>query len=148
MSGGYENKKPVTSEELTAAEELWVQTGNAGILLLAEQGSSPSPTSGIGKLFVKSSDSQLYFLDDLGVEHALGAAAGANVAFEYVTAVQSGADITLDLTTLAHTFATILGVSRSGPILPTRSDVWARVLNTITYLNADASEVFAVLYTY
>lgn len=79
---------------------------------------------------------------------ATGGAVGSNITYEFLTATQVGADVTLDLTALLHTFSTVVGVSRNGPVLPTRADVWTRVGNTITYFNADASEVFAVLYTY
>ncbi len=75
MAGGFNNKGP-GGDELTAAEELWVQTGNAGVLLLEEQGSAPSATSGVGKVYVKSSDGLLYFKDDAGVEYLLSGGAG------------------------------------------------------------------------
>lgn len=79
---------------------------------------------------------------------------GANVATEVLTATQSGSDITLDLTTLAHTFSAILFVTKNGQILlPNGSAAipgssWSRVGNTITVYNADASESFQVQYTY
>lgn len=71
MSGGFANKGPQGGSTLSAAEILWVQTGNAGILLLTEQASSPSASPGIGKIYVKSSDSRPYFMDDSGVEYPL-----------------------------------------------------------------------------
>lgn len=75
------------------------------------------------------------------------AGGGSNIATEVVTAVQSGGNITLDLTTLAHTFVAIEVVFRNGQgITPVTS--WSRSGNTITVLNADASEVFMVQYTY
>lgn len=76
MSGGFKNKGP-GGDELTAAEELWVQTGNAGILLLAEQAMSPSHTSGYGKVYVKT-DGHLYYKDETGTETQLDTA-GASV---------------------------------------------------------------------
>ena len=69
MSGGFKNKGP-QGGGLSAAEILWVQTGEGGILLLAET-TAPSFTSGVGKVYVKSSDSKLYFMDDSGNEYDL-----------------------------------------------------------------------------
>lgn len=79
MAGGFKNRESNTSG-LTAAEILWVQTGNTGVLLLKEQASAPSATAGYGKLYTKQSDSSLYFLDDSGVEHALVGGATLNFA--------------------------------------------------------------------
>lgn len=76
-----------------------------------------------------------------------GGGSGASVATEIVTAVQSGSDITLDLTTLSHVFVAIEVVFRNGAnITPGAS--WSRSGNTITVFNADSTEVFQVQYTY
>ncbi len=76
-----------------------------------------------------------------------GSSGGANIATEVVTAVTSGANITLDLTTLAHTFVTIEVVFRGGQnITPISS--WSISGNTITVFQADSTEVFQVQYTY
>ena len=48
-----------------------------GVTAMAET-SAPSSTSGYGKLYVKSSDSKLYFLDDSGAETDLTAGGGAS----------------------------------------------------------------------
>ena len=76
------------ANELTAAELLYVQTGASGVLELTE-GAAPSTTSGKGKIYVKSSDSKLYFKDDGGTEYDLtaAAAAGANTALSNLAAV-------------------------------------------------------------
>ena len=71
MSGGFSNKGPTGSSGLTAAETLWVQSGNGGILLLTEQSSAPSATANVGKVYTKSSDSLLYFKTDGGVEYLI-----------------------------------------------------------------------------
>ena len=77
--------------QLTSAELDWVQTGSAGVLELAET-SAPTNEAGIGKLYVKSSDSELYFLDDGGSETQLtGGAAGLNNVVEDTTP-QAGGD--------------------------------------------------------
>lgn len=65
-------------DELTDAEELWVATGLSGVLELAE-GSAPTNEAGKGKLYVKSSDSKLYFLDESGTEFDLTSAAAGDV---------------------------------------------------------------------
>ena len=76
-----------SANELTAAELLWVQTGATGVLELLE-GAAPSHTSGTGKLYVKSSDSKLYFKNDSGTEFDLtAAAAGANTALSNLASV-------------------------------------------------------------
>ncbi|MCF8060197.1 MAG: tail fiber domain-containing protein [Bacteriovoracaceae bacterium] len=65
-------------------EKLTIQ-GN----LALKEGAAPTPTSTYGKLFVKSSDSKLYFLDDAGTEHDLLSPSGASV-----TGISSSADAT------------------------------------------------------
>lgn len=75
-----------------------------------------------------------------------GGGSGTNIDTQVVTAVQSGSDITLDLTTLPHTFIAIEVVFRNGQAIA--PSLWSRVGNTITVLDADASEVFMVQYTY
>lgn len=73
--------------------------------------------------------------------------AGGNISTEVLTATQSGSDITLDLTTLAHTFVTIEVVFRNGQATtPTTS--WTRSGNTITVFNADSTEVFQIQYSW
>lgn len=76
-----------------------------------------------------------------------GGGVGANVATEIVTAVTSGANITLDLTTLTHTFVAIEVVFRNGQATTPVAD-WSRSGNTITVTGAYSSEVFQVQYTY
>lgn len=95
MSGGFQNKGPAGGSQLTAAEELWVQTGEAGVLLLTET-TAPSATSGVGKVYVKSSDSLLYFKDDAGNEYSLTAgASGANTALSNLASVAINAALVL-----------------------------------------------------
>ena len=77
MSGGFKNKGP-GGGDLTAEEELWVQTGTAGVLLLAELAIAPSPTSGFGKVYVKT-DKHIYYMDEDGVETQLDTASVAQV---------------------------------------------------------------------
>ncbi len=76
-----------------------------------------------------------------------GPGGGVNISTETITATQSGTSVTLDLTTLAHTFIAIEVVFRNGQaITPLTS--WTRSGNTITIINADASEAYMVQYTY
>lgn len=77
MSGGFRNKQEL-GVELTPEELLWVQTGTAGVLLLEEQSSSPSATTGYGKLYVKT-DKKLYYLNEDGTEVEVGAGSGITV---------------------------------------------------------------------
>lgn len=75
MAGPFGNKGPLGGAQLTAAELLWTQTGNAGVVLLTEQGAAPSTTANVGKLYVLSADNHLYYKDDAGVIRDLSAAA-------------------------------------------------------------------------
>jgi len=74
----FKNPKYYPASQLTDNEVVWVQTGTGGVVNLKET-TAPTPTSGYGKLYVKSSDSKLYFLDDSGVEHNLLAGSGVAV---------------------------------------------------------------------
>lgn len=71
MSGGYRNPEQDGSS-LTAAEILWIQTGEAGVVLLKEQISAPTATAGYGKIYTKT-DGNLYYLNDAGTEIQIGA---------------------------------------------------------------------------
>lgn len=82
-----------------------------------------------------------------GVVGLTATGSGANIATEVLSATTSGSNITLDLTALAHTFIAIEVVFRNGQAITPVSS-WTRSGNTITVLNADASEVFQVQYTY
>jgi hypothetical protein len=60
---------------LLPEEEAWVQSGASGIVLVKE-GTAPSPTTGYGKLYVKSSDGNLYFKSSSGTEYQITTASG------------------------------------------------------------------------
>lgn len=68
-----------TSAILTASEVLLIQTLNGGVLNLNET-TAPSATANVGKVYVKSSDSKLYFKNDSGVEFDLTAGGGGTVS--------------------------------------------------------------------
>lgn len=94
MPGGFDNKDS-TGTGLTADETLFVQTAAAGVLLLDET-TAPSATAGIGKVYVKSSDSKIYFKDDSGTEYDLTAgASGANTSLSNLSAVAINTDLVL-----------------------------------------------------
>lgn len=81
---------------------------------------------------------------------ATGGAGGTNMATEKLTPTTSGANITLDLTGLAHVFTAIQGVYKNG-ILIDASDAtfgWSRSTNTITVLNGSNTDIFYVQYNY
>lgn len=80
MSGGFRNRED-SGTDLTASEVLWVQSGDAGILLLDET-TAPSSTSGVGKVYVKASDSNLYYKDDSGTEFQLNSVSGDAYSIE------------------------------------------------------------------
>ena len=83
------------------------------------------------------------------VADVTGAAGGAgtNVATQTLVATQSGADITLDLTALAHVFVAVEVVWRNGQVLTPISS-WSLTANTVTVVNADAGDAYLVQYTY
>lgn len=72
--------------ELTSNEEAWVQNGTLGILEFLET-TAPVSEAGVGKLYVKSSDGDLYFLDSSGVETGLltPSSGGSDVTFNSLT---------------------------------------------------------------
>lgn len=109
MSGGFRNPKS-SGSSLSAAEILWVQTGNAGVLLLKEQASAPSFTSGYGKIYVKT-DNLLYYLNDSGVEVQIGTSTGGNAAYGEVPS-GSGTSFTLAHTPLSGTLRLYRGGAR------------------------------------
>lgn len=78
---------------------------------------------------------------------ATGGATGTNIATEVVIAVTSGSNVTIDLTTLSHTFVVIEMVFRNGQNLTPTTD-WTRSSNTITVTDAVSSDVYQVQYTY
>ena len=65
-----------------------------GVLSLKEQGGAPGNIADFGKVYVKSSDNKLYFLDDLGVEHDLTDSGGS--ASNLDDAYDGGRNITVD----------------------------------------------------
>ncbi|MBN2543570.1 hypothetical protein JXI42_11960 [bacterium] len=65
-----------------------------GIISLKEQGASPLDDADFGKLFVKSSDNHLYFLDDGGTEYdLLAGGGGADTDWLYSTGSGVAGDI-------------------------------------------------------
>lgn len=76
-----------------------------------------------------------------------GGGSGTNIATEAVSGVTSGANITLDLTTLSHVFVAIEVVFRNGQATTPVTD-WSRSGNTITVFSATSGEVYQVQYTY
>lgn len=75
---------------------------------------------------------------------------GANIESEKVTGVQAGAEVTLDLTTLAEEFTKVLQVTRQGQVLTpgTHWSVAGSLLTIKEVVQADASEDFVIQYTY
>lgn len=76
-----------------------------------------------------------------------GGGTGTNVDTKVIAGVQSGANVTLDLTTLPHTFVAVELVMRNGQVIQPVV-YWSLIGSTVTVFNADASEVFMVQYTY
>jgi len=84
------------------------------------------------------------------VINASGGGSGNDVTTQYsLTAVQSGADVTIDLTQLTNwaTFVALIQVQRNN-IPQTETLNFTLVGSTLTVLKADAGEVFNVVYAY
>lgn len=79
---------------------------------------------------------------------------GANIATEVVTAVQSGTDVTIALSQLAHTYSSVLLTAKNGQILIPNGNAglpgssWSQSGNVVTVYNADATESFQIQYSY
>jgi hypothetical protein len=72
---------------------------------------------------------------------------GSIVTSEALTAVQSGDDVTIDLTQLPNVFKVILFVTRQGQILTPTND-YSITGTTLTVFNSYFEDVFLVTYTY
>ena len=92
MAGGFKNRQD-SPTELTAAELLWVQTGEAGVLLLQEQAIAPSPTANYGKVYVKDSDHNLYYLDEAGNEYQLTPSGSVSLTTEVPTGTVNDSNV-------------------------------------------------------
>lgn len=90
------------------------------------------------------------FTGTLDYFQASSSAVGINTATEQLSGTQSGSNVTLNLTTLSHSFVAILFVTRNGQILTPNDTSLGYTIsgNTVTIYNADASEPFLVTYTY
>lgn len=81
---------------------------------------------------------------------ASGGGSGTNVTTQYsLTAVQAGADVTIDLTQLTNwaTFAGLIQLQRNN-VPQTETLNFTLVGSTITVFNADASEIYNIVYGY
>lgn len=78
---------------------------------------------------------------------ALGGASGTNLLTEEIAGTQSGANVTLDLTTLSQVYTALQFVTRQGQILSATD--YSLSGDVITIFNADAaSEKYSVQVTY
>ena len=140
MSGGFKNKGPLGSNQLTTNEVLWVQTGQAGVVLLTET-TAPSSTAGVGKIYVKTSDSLLYYLNSSGVEVQIGT--GSATGYQ---APLSGA---VDGSNRSYTFsiAPNVIVADNSIIRKTASDGtvnWSGTTSIVLNIEAPTRDLFAV----
>lgn len=72
---------------------------------------------------------------------------GSTSTSEVVIAVQSGSDVTIDLSQLAHTVTTILYLARDGQIR-TPGTSWTQLGSVITVTDSTASSDYVISYTY
>jgi len=87
-----------------------------------------------------------------GVASVTAGGAGPGVHFEIdaVTPVTSGSNVTLDLTTLSHTFVSVLGIYKNGQLLNPADATfgWSVTGSSATVLNAANTDIFDVEYSY
>lgn len=82
------------------------------------------------------------------------ATGGANIDSQTVNTVQSGTNVTVDLTQLPHVFTAILEAFRNGQATQPNGNAglpgssWSRSGNTLTVYNADVSDVIMIQYTF
>lgn len=142
MAGGFSNKTN-TGTALTATELLWVQTGDAGVILLTET-TAPSATAGVGKLYVKSSDSKLYFKDDSGVEVNLSdAAAGSGTVTSVSVVTANGVSGSVATATTTPAITIVLGA-----ITPSAVQVSGLTASEIVITDGSKNLVSAAVATY
>lgn len=85
---------------------------------------------------------------------AASSGGSSSIATEKLTAVQNGSDVTLDLTGLAHTFVSLLFVTRDGQVLMPNGSAgfpgssWSVSGSVVTVYNADAGNIYLVQYTF
>lgn len=84
-----------------------------------------------------------------------GGGSGASIATEKVTAVESGANVTIDLTQLSHTLKTLQFVTRNGQVQPPvasapvdGSSGYSVTGTVVTVYNADPTETYLICYGY
>src|SRR3990167_4531834 len=75
---------------LTNAELDWVQDGTAGNVKLAEVSAPSGTASGVGLLYVDSSDSTLHYQNDSGTDTNLSTAGGSPTNAQYVVLAVNG----------------------------------------------------------
>lgn len=79
---------------------------------------------------------------------------GSAIATEQVTAVNSGTDVTIDLTQLAHASTGVLFVTRSGQVLLPNGNAnlpgssWSQSGSTVTVYNADQADGYLIQYSH
>lgn len=116
---------------------MWNQIGKKGYL----HGGGDTIRAGSGVTITRNLD---------GTTTISATSGGANVATEAVTAVQSGSNVTIDLTQLSQTYTSVLLVTRNGMVL-TLGDTnlgYTQAGDILTIYNADESEPFLIQYTY
>lgn len=81
-------------DELTVFEEELLSSFGTGTVKILE-GSAPTEESGFGLVYVKSSDSKLYYKDDGGTEYDLtaGGSGGTGITWSEVTGTSQSASV-------------------------------------------------------
>ena len=145
----FNNREQEGGSNLTAQEIAWVQVGTGGVVNLAE-GTAPSATVGYGKLYVKTSDSNLYFKTAAGTEHQLTPAGGTGTVTSVSVVTANGISgsvatatttpaITLTLGDITPSKVNGLTITASTGTFTLTNAKTLSVSNTLTFSGTDGS---------
>lgn len=141
MSGPFSNKGPLGGAQLTAAELLWTQTGNAGVILLGNQASVPATTAGVGKIYTLTSDGHLYYKDGSGTIKDLIVSSGGFTELVATGACNSSNQVFTFTQVPSYMVADgilLKAVGKSGMVM------WTNVGTTITMVNPPSFDIFGI----
>ncbi len=109
------------------------------------RGSGTTVSAGLNVTLVPQADGTVQI-------NAAGGGSGTDIETQYaVTAVQAGADVTIDLTQLIHyaTFVRLVQLTRNNmPQTEGASYNFTITGSTVTVFNADASDIYNIVYAY
>jgi hypothetical protein len=104
--------------------------------------------------FLREGVSEIYFGANITLTRtpngvrvdAQGGSGGSSIAQQNVTAVQSGDNVTIDLTQLSNTYTSVLFVTQNGVMAD--QNRWSIVGDTLTLIDAYIEDTYQIQYTY